>query len=325
MIEQLKVDLKTAKTYQDLMGENGAIKKIIKASFEGMLDAELTEHLGYEKYSPAGKNTGNSRNGKTHKTLKNDYGEIELTVPRDRNGSFEPVIVKKYEIPLWILSLEDLNTNLITNSFTANENNLLVYSIEYGVTDSVLALVQLQNKFISFRVELIDQLTGVVLAELNNIQMDGNNVEKLKTATFNFNITGLPNSSLVIRLKVNNNLEPQYAAAVIKSDESVLLKNNPVELNLSGTAVITEYSLEQNFPNPFNPSTKIKFQIPKDGFVSLKVYDILGNEITTLVNEEKSRGRYEVNFNGSSLANGAYIYKIQSGDFISSKKMILLK
>lgn len=325
MIEQLKADLKTAKTYQDLMGENGAIKKIIKASLEGILDAELTEHLGYEKYSPAGKNTGNSRNGKTHKTLKNDYGEIELTVPRDRNGSFEPVIVKKYEIPLWILSLEDLNTNLITNSFTANENNSLVYSIEYGVTDSVLALVQLQNKFISFRVELIDQLTGVVLAELNNIQMDGNNVEKLKTATFNFNITGLPNSSLVIRLKVNNNLEPQYAAAVIKSDESVLLKNNPVELNLSGTAVITEYSLEQNFPNPFNPSTKIKFQIPKDGFVSLKVYDILGNEITTLVNEEKSRGRYEVNFNGSSLANGAYIYKIQSGDFISSKKMILLK
>lgn len=325
MIEQLKADLKTAKTYQDLMGENGAIKKIIQASLEGMLDAELTEHLGYEKYSPAGKNTGNSRNGKTHKTLKNDYGEIELTVPRDRNGSFEPVIVKKYEIPLWILSLEDLNTNLITNSFTANENNSLVYSIEYGVTDSVLALVRLQNKFISFRVELIDQLTGVVLAELNNIQMDGNNVEKLKTATFNFNITGLPNSSLVIRLKVNNNLEPQYAAAVIKSDESVLLKNNPVELNLSGTAVITEYSLEQNFPNPFNPSTIIKFQIPKDGFVSLKVYDILGNEITTLINEEKSRGRYEVNFNGSSLANGVYIYKIQSGDFISSKKMILLK
>jgi transposase-like protein len=55
------------------MGENGAIKKIIKASIEGMLDAELTEHLGYEKYSPTGKNTGNSRNGKTHKTLKNGH------------------------------------------------------------------------------------------------------------------------------------------------------------------------------------------------------------------------------------------------------------
>ena len=62
-----------------------------------MLDAELTEHLGYEKYSPSGKNTGNSRNGKTHKTLKNDNGQIELTVPRDRESTFDPIIVKKYE------------------------------------------------------------------------------------------------------------------------------------------------------------------------------------------------------------------------------------
>ncbi len=97
MIEQLRADLKNAKTYQDLMGDNGAIKKIIKASLEGMLDAELTEHLGYEKYSPTGRNTGNNRNGKTHKTLKNDNGEIELTVPRDRNSTFDPVVVKKYE------------------------------------------------------------------------------------------------------------------------------------------------------------------------------------------------------------------------------------
>ncbi|MCX7589695.1 MAG: transposase, partial [Patescibacteria group bacterium] len=97
MIEQLKADLKTAKTYQDLMGGNGAIKKIIKASLEGMLEAELTEHLGYEKYSPIEKNTGNSRNGKTYKRLNNDNGEIELSIPRDRNCTFEPVIVKKYE------------------------------------------------------------------------------------------------------------------------------------------------------------------------------------------------------------------------------------
>ena len=97
MIEQLKADLKTARTYQDLMGENGAIKKIIKASLEGMLDAELTEHLGYERYSPVGRNSGNSRNGKSRKTLKNDNGEIDIEIPRDRNGSFDPIIVKKYE------------------------------------------------------------------------------------------------------------------------------------------------------------------------------------------------------------------------------------
>jgi hypothetical protein len=65
--------------------------------------------------------------------------------------------------------------------------------------------------------------------------------------------------------------------------------------------------------------------MPNDGFVTLKVYDILGNEVTTLINEEKTKGRYELNFNASSLASGVYIYKIQAGSFISSKKMLLLK
>lgn len=97
MIEQLKADLSKAKTYEDLMGKDGAIKKLIAKSLEQMLESELTEHLGYEKHSPEGINSGNSRNGKTRKSLKNDNGEIEITVPRDRNGEFDPVIVKKYE------------------------------------------------------------------------------------------------------------------------------------------------------------------------------------------------------------------------------------
>jgi len=97
MIEQLQADLSEAKTYEDLMGKDGAIKKLMSKALEGMLDAELTEQLGYEKHSPVGKNTGNSRNGKTKKTLKNDNGEIELSIPRDRNGEFDPIIVKKYK------------------------------------------------------------------------------------------------------------------------------------------------------------------------------------------------------------------------------------
>ena len=65
--------------------------------------------------------------------------------------------------------------------------------------------------------------------------------------------------------------------------------------------------------------------MPKDGFVSLKIYDILGNEIATLVNEEKPTGRYEVNFNASALVSGVYIYKLESAEYISTKKMLLLK
>jgi hypothetical protein len=86
-----------------------------------------------------------------------------------------------------------------------------------------------------------------------------------------------------------------------------------------------EFSLDQNYPNPFNPSTSIQYAIGSRQFVTLKVYDILGNEIAELVNEEKVAGKYEVNFNASALASGVYIYKIQAGSFINSKKMILLK
>ena len=97
IIKQLEEDLAQAKTYNDLMGKNGAIKKLIKSSLENILESELSEHLGYEKHSPEGNNSGNSRNGKTHKSVKTDEGMIDLEIPRDRNSSFDPVIVKKYE------------------------------------------------------------------------------------------------------------------------------------------------------------------------------------------------------------------------------------
>ena len=86
-----------------------------------------------------------------------------------------------------------------------------------------------------------------------------------------------------------------------------------------------EYSLHQNYPNPFNPTTTIKYDLPNDGLVQLEVYDILGRRITTLVNEYKSAGSYEHQFDASQLASGVYVYKLQAGDFVSSKKMILLK
>lgn len=86
-----------------------------------------------------------------------------------------------------------------------------------------------------------------------------------------------------------------------------------------------DYKLEQNFPNPFNPTTTIDYQIPKNGFVTLKLYDILGKEIATLVNEQKNQGRYTVNFDASKLSSGVYIYQIRANDFVNSKKMMLVK
>lgn len=85
------------------------------------------------------------------------------------------------------------------------------------------------------------------------------------------------------------------------------------------------FILEQNYPNPFNPTTKIKYQIPEAGFISLIVYDILGREVATLVNEEKPTGSYDIEFDGSGLSSGVYFYKLQTGNFSSIKKMILMR
>lgn len=85
------------------------------------------------------------------------------------------------------------------------------------------------------------------------------------------------------------------------------------------------YSLEQNYPNPFNPATVINFQLPAEGFVSLKIYDISGREVKQLVSEVKQAGYYSVQFNASNLSSGVYFYKMQAGDFMSVKKMALVK
>ena len=85
------------------------------------------------------------------------------------------------------------------------------------------------------------------------------------------------------------------------------------------------FRLEQNYPNPFNPSTIIKFAITSNQFVQLKIYDVLGREVASLVNEEKPSGSYEINFNAAQLSSGIYFYKMQAGSFVQIKKMILLK
>ncbi|MBK8984203.1 MAG: T9SS type A sorting domain-containing protein [Ignavibacteria bacterium] len=85
------------------------------------------------------------------------------------------------------------------------------------------------------------------------------------------------------------------------------------------------YNLEQNYPNPFNPSTVVKFSLPKSSFVTLKVYDRLGKEISTLANEKKSTGTYQYVFNAVNIPSGVYFYTLQSDDYIETKKMLLIK
>jgi len=109
-----------------------------------------------------------------------------------------------------------------------------------------------------------------------------------------------------------------YDFATVKYSEipTGILENN-IQLN--------QFKLEQNYPNPFNPSTTISFSLPEYGFVKLKIFDMLGKEIKTLVNEFKNAGNYFVDFNGSDLSSGVYYYKLITGDFVTTKKMLLIK
>ncbi len=97
------------------------------------------------------------------------------------------------------------------------------------------------------------------------------------------------------------------------------------ELELDNIEEDIQFSLRQNYPNPFNPVTNIKFEIPNESFVTIKVFDIAGKEVYELVNEQKAKGRYEVRFDGSNLSTGVYYYKITAGSYSDVKKMILIK
>jgi 1,4-alpha-glucan branching enzyme len=112
-----------------------------------------------------------------------------------------------------------------------------------------------------------------------------------------------------------------YTTVQLPAPEADIL--NAISLNHN--AAVNEYKLSQNYPNPFNPSTIIKYQIPAAGNVTLKIYDILGREVKTLVNKYQQSGTYEITFNAANLSSGIYFYQIRANNFVSTKKMILIK
>jgi hypothetical protein len=115
---------------------------------------------------------------------------------------------------------------------------------------------------------------------------------------------------------IENNVYRGFSRIYKKTSTLDVLDNNPDPNN---------YYLSEAYPNPFNPSTSIKFNIAREEIVIIKVYDILGREVATLVNEEKPAGSYEILFNAENLSSGIYFYQLQSGSFIETKKMILMK
>jgi hypothetical protein len=131
-------------------------------------------------------------------------------------------------------------------------------------------------------------------------------------------------------------LIPQYYSAVVRVNSrfgyGYTSRSKPVLFQIVvGTDVEVseelpaEFALVQNYPNPFNPSTTIKFELPKSSVVRLSIYDVLGREVSVLVNDRRDAGDHEVQFDGSGLASGVYVYRLQADDFVSTKTMLILR
>jgi hypothetical protein len=231
-----------------------------------------------------------------------------------------------FEDTLAIEDQEMLNEYLLSLPFAVGDNSSLTYGVQYGIVDSLLSVNALSDgSLINFKVQLVDDQTGVVIGLFDNITYSQNNVFQYNNIGYQVDMSGIGNRTVHFELVVETEAECDFLLSKRFADEVILGKSGYTQVKYQGSLAVTDYAIEQNYPNPFNPSTMIRYQIPQDGLVTLKVYDILGKEIVTLVNEEKSSGRYEVNFNASSLASGVYIYRLTSGNFTASKKLILLK
>jgi hypothetical protein len=220
----------------------------------------------------------------------------------------------------------ELNSYLTTEEFTINNNSDLTFSVRFGTVDSVTTANTLNdNEYVRFRVELVDAATNELLGTFSSVEYTKTNLYQYNNIGYSVNTDGIGNKKVKIRLRVEDNVEAEYTIAQIIADETVLGKTNYTEISYLGELSVETYELAQNYPNPFNPETVIYYQIPESGEVSLKVYDMLGRELKTLVNQTQNQGRYEVKFNARDLASGVYIYRLQVNDFVTSKKMMLVK
>jgi hypothetical protein len=130
--------------------------------------------------------------------------------------------------------------------------------------------------------------------------------------------------SCQISVTIANNSGPVSLGSYFLMDD-LLFQGTVTGIDKNSDEIPYNFALMQNYPNPFNPSTNLSFVIGNSSFISLKVYDILGNEVATLVNEEKPAGSYEISFDASNLAGGVYFYRLTAGNYSDVKKMMVMK
>ena len=221
------------------------------------------------------------------------------------------------------------NDYTLVNNTTIRANNVTSFS-EFGIGST--AENPLPVELTSFTANFTNNKVNLKWSTATEINNYGYEIERLKKETLNNSWTkigfveGAGNSNSLNEYSFTDEkvVDGKYIYRLKQLDlDGKFEYSNEIEVLVN--QIPTEFSLNQNYPNPFNPSTTISFSTPNDGFVTLKIYDLLGREITELVNQKLSAGNYKYDFDASKLTSGIYFYTLGCNDFTATKKMILTK
>ena len=224
-------------------------------------------------------------------------------------------------------NLDSLNSVLETEPFQISNNSKFMFTEDCGFLDSAAAAVDLGDTgYVSYRAELVDNSTGKVIGTIRDATFNSRNTHCYTLQPYQLNTGGVGTKTVRVKFAVATNIDsPQVAFVNSYQYQNQIDSSSVQSVSLQQLDLIKDYVLAQNYPNPFNPTTTISYTIPEDGMVTLKVYDVLGREVATLVNEAQKVGRYEVNFDASRLASGVYFYRLAAGSHVITKKMLMLK
>ncbi|MCL4539944.1 MAG: T9SS type A sorting domain-containing protein [Bacteroidetes bacterium] len=227
------------------------------------------------------------------------------------------------------ITVDSVNNVLMSEPFKMKSDSKLIFSDYAVIGDSSAAVVLLGHKgFVSFKVDLVDASTGRLIGTMKQVTFDRSGLRTHKRSFYKLKSGGVKEKTVKVKVTLTTNIEsPQLSLMDEYTDADERGTDNSAvqSLSLQEAELITDYALGQNYPNPFNPTTVISYTIPRDGMVSLKIFDVLGREVRTLVRENQAVGKYSVTFDGAGLASGIYFYQLRSGDFVSIKKMLLVK
>ena len=262
------------------------------------------------------------------KSLTVDNTSIKFRdIPVNASVSSKPQLTEE---SMYFPSLDSLNEVLLSEPFSISGSPSVTITEQAGFADTSKAITALgSNGYIACKLELIDNTANKTIAKIKDWKITASSPGSYGLSTSSLDVHKLGAMTVRVRMTISTNVDNLQGALMNEYgtiDKNALAKSAMNQIIvLQSPEIVTTYALSQNYPNPFNPTTTIAYQIPNDGKVTIKIFDVTGREVTTLVDEFKSSGQYSVKFDASRLSSGIYFYSIRSGDYNAVKKMSLIK